>query len=96
MRAAEEEGLSKKSPSWEPFDDPMKLSFLGPGEWPHGRRQKQTHQRSRLLRRYCPCCESCTHPQDVRPQLGPGEGVGTFGEVARKSLSQVQKAGVGG
>lgn len=44
----------------------------------------------------CPCCcESRTHPQDVRPQLGPGEGVRTFREVARKSLSQVQRAGAG-
>lgn len=39
---------------------------------------------------------SRTHPQDVRPQLGPGEGVKTFWEVARKSLSQVQRAGAGG
>lgn len=54
MRAAEEEGLSKESPSWEPLDDPVELGFLGPGEWPYGRRQKQTHQRMQAAKKALP------------------------------------------
>lgn len=54
MRAAEEEGLSKKSPSWEPLDDPVELGLLGPGEWPYGRRQKQTHQRTQAAKKALP------------------------------------------
>lgn len=55
MRAAKEEGLSKKSPSWEPLDDdPVELGLLGPGEWPYGRRQKQTHQRTQAAKKALP------------------------------------------
>jgi hypothetical protein len=78
-------------------DDPVERGSPAPRQWSHERRQRQTQQITQAARNQLPLpCVSHTHPQDVRPQLGPGERVRTFREVARKSLSRVQRAGAQG